>query len=142
MGTEGDLAFRFWHDLTHVRLGQDFTRAGEIQVGQEQLRQAEQADHGPGSLAWRLLFAETIAQTECASRLGVFPETPVVFTRDYLDHGLPEAIRLEARRQHLVMVRAFQRRRDGEVIGSRHHRRVSPAERLLLGAAPRLDGAA
>jgi hypothetical protein len=127
LGAEANLASRFWHDLTHLTLRQDFTRAGEIQVGQEQLLQAAAAGHPPGSLPWRLMFAETIGQTECCYRLGVFPADQIAFTHDYLDHGLPEAIRLEARRQHLVIVQAFQRRRDNEVIGSRHHVRPPAA---------------
>lgn len=137
IGAEFSPAFRFWHDLTHVALDQDFTRAGEIAVGAEQLRQAELVGHGPGSLPWRLLFAETIGQTECAARLGSFPEDQVAFTWDYLDHGLPDAIRLEARRQHLVIRRGLRRWQANEVVGSRHHRRA-----VLGTARDGLDDAA
>lgn len=100
LAPEINVAYRFWHDCTHIRLNENFTRMGEVLVGQEQLRQLEADGHVAGSLPWRLLFAETVGQTECVHRIGRFPIDQRRFTIEYLELGLPTAIRNEAERQH------------------------------------------
>lgn len=108
LGPEINMAFRFWHDCTHLELNAGFDRDGELAVGQEQLRQLEvEGNVTVQSLVWRLLFAETIGQTECTAHLGVFPINQWEFTLDYLQLGLREAIRLEGRRQNVLPLRLW-----------------------------------
>lgn len=96
---EVNLAFRFWHDCTHISEGADFARPGEAVVAQEQLRQLEVAGYKPRSLVWQLLFCETFGQTECAHRTGSFPSDQRLFTAEFLEFGLPAAIERESDRQ-------------------------------------------
>src|SRR5579863_3825284 len=56
-------AMRFWHDTRHVWLGADFTTGSELQVAACHLAVAEHAGHGPGSLVYNLLYADTVGQT-------------------------------------------------------------------------------
>ena len=103
LGRETNLAFRFWHDCTHLELNAGFDHDGEVVVGQEQLRQLEEEDDiEVQSLAWRMLFAETIGQTKCATHLGVFPTDQWRFTLEYLRLGLREAIWREGRRRSVL----------------------------------------
>ena len=53
----GNLAFRFWHDLTHLRLGRGFDLDGEIEVANAQLDVARASGFGPGTLEFELLRA-------------------------------------------------------------------------------------
>ena len=94
-----NLAFRFWHDRTHLTQCAEFDRGGEAVVSQEQLRQLELMGYKPASLVWRLLFCETLGQTECAHLTGAFPTDQRLFTNEFLNLGLPAAIERESERQ-------------------------------------------
>lgn len=108
LGERTNVAFRFWHDLTHVRLRAGFDRSGEVAVGQQQLGKLEASGVRPHSLVWRLLFAETLAQDTCLRRTGEFPADQTRFTLDYLEHGLDGAIVLEAGRRAVERRSAFR----------------------------------
>jgi hypothetical protein len=92
---EANLALRFWHDLTHVRLHQGFDLDGEIEVASAQLDVLAAAGFQPGSLEYELLHADTLGQTVCAVATGDFPKDQVCFARVSLGSSLTAAIRSE-----------------------------------------------
>lgn len=92
---EGNLAVRFWHDLTHLRLGRGFDLDGEIEVSLAQLDVARAAGFTPGSLEFELFHADTLGQTLCGVATGQFPRNQVCFARLSLESSLTHAIRSE-----------------------------------------------
>ena len=95
---EANLALRFWHDLTHVRLHQGFDLDGEIEVANAQLDVLSAAGFQPGSLEFELLHTDTLGQTVCAVATGDFPKDQVCFARLSLESSLTLAIRAELER--------------------------------------------
>jgi len=93
--TEGNLAFRFWHDVTHVRLHQGFDLDGEIEVATAQLDVLGAAGFQPGSLEFELFHADTLGQTLCGLATGDFPRDQMCFARLSLESSLTLAIRTE-----------------------------------------------
>jgi hypothetical protein len=94
---EGNIAFRFWHDVTHVRLDEAFDLDGEIAVAQAQLDVLAAAGFERGSLEYELLHADTLGQTVCGAATGGFPADQICFARVSLTSSLTWAIR-----QHLT----------------------------------------
>jgi hypothetical protein len=92
---EANLGFRFWHDLTHVRLHQGFDLDGEIEVATAQLDVLSAVGFPPGSLEYELLHDDTLGQTICATATGTFPKDQVCFARVSLQSSLTAAIRAE-----------------------------------------------
>lgn len=92
---EANLAFRFWHDLTHVRLGRGFDLDGEIAVANAQLDVLRAGGLGPGSLEHELFHADTLGQTLCGAATGDFPRDQLCFARTSIEHSLRLAIRAE-----------------------------------------------
>jgi hypothetical protein len=97
-GQAGNLAFRFWHDVTHVRLGRGFDLDGEIKVAVAQLDVLAAAGFKPGSLEFELMHADTLGQTLCGAATGEFPRDQACFVRLSLESSLTRAIRAELER--------------------------------------------
>lgn len=95
---EANLAFRFWHDLTHVRLGRGFDLAGEMAVASAQLDVLRAAGLGPGSLEYELFHIDTVGQTLCGAATGEFPRDQACFARTSIELDLSRAIRAELRK--------------------------------------------
>jgi len=94
-GGRGNLAFRFWHDLTHVRLHRAFDLDGEVEVANAQLDVLAAAGFGAGSLEYELFHADTLGQTLCGVATGDFPQDQLCFARLSLESSLTLAIRAE-----------------------------------------------
>jgi hypothetical protein len=92
---EGNLAYRFWHDVTHMRLGLGFELDDEIEVANVQLDVLRAAGFEPGSLEYELLHADTLGQTLAGAAIGSFPANQVCFARLSLESSLSKAIRAE-----------------------------------------------
>jgi hypothetical protein len=99
-GRRGNLAFRFWHDLTHLRLGRGFDLDGEIEVANAQLEVVRAVGFGPGSLEFELLRADTLGQTVCSAATGDFPADQMCFVRLSVGSTMSLAIRDEMRKRH------------------------------------------
>jgi hypothetical protein len=91
----GNLAFRFWHDITHLRLGHGFDLDGEIEVARAQLDVLAAAGFPAGTLEFELLHADTLGQTLCGAATGRFPADQICFARLTLSSTLAFAIRDE-----------------------------------------------
>ena len=77
-------AFRAWHDSHHIRLGADFTLAGETRVCEAQIAELHRLwPRHP--LVWdRLIRVEVIGQVTYAVTHGHFPIDQIQFTRKEL----------------------------------------------------------
>ena len=93
VGTEANVAFRYWHDLTHVRLGRGFDVHGEVEVARAHLSILEAYGLGPATIEYQLLSLDTLGQTLCSAATGGFPADQRCFVRNGLRDGLPVAIR-------------------------------------------------
>ena len=89
----GNMAFRFWHDVTHVKLGCDFGLEGETRVAMAQLDILRGFGFDPRSPEYRLLFADTFGQTVYNLVVESFPDDQATFVHTTLADGLAEAIR-------------------------------------------------
>lgn len=89
----GNLAFRFWHDVTHVKLECDFGLEGETRVAMAQLDILRGFGFDPRSLEYRLLFADTFGQTVYNLVVEAYPADQEGFVRTTITAGMAEAIR-------------------------------------------------
>ena len=90
-----NLAARFWHDLTHIRLGADFSEAGEAAVADAQLSTLRLHGFELGSPAYRVLDIETNGQDRCLRERGCFPASQFRFTVRAFEVGIDYAIKRE-----------------------------------------------
>jgi hypothetical protein len=88
-----NLAFCFWHDVTHVKLGCDFGLEGETRVAMAQLDILRGFGFEPCAREYRLLFADTYGQTIYNIVIESFPEDQESFVRTAITSSVPEAIR-------------------------------------------------
>jgi hypothetical protein len=91
-------AFRFVHDLTHVRLELGFDPDSEMYVAVEHLNLLRRSGYAIGSLEWHLLHADSIGQIVAGCILGRFVYDQKAFVYDAVQLGLRRAIELEAGR--------------------------------------------
>ncbi|WP_344069717.1 hypothetical protein [Nostocoides vanveenii] len=95
---EDNIAFRFWHDVSHVRLGLSFALADELELATWHLAQAELAGFAPGSLGYRLLEADHVGQVLMQALGGRFPFNQEAFVLTYARHGVGLGLLAELRR--------------------------------------------
>lgn len=95
---EDNIAFRFWHDVSHVRLGLSFSLPDELELATWHLAQAEQAGFDRGSLAYRLLEADHVGQVLMQAIGGRFPFDQEAFVLTYARHGVGLGLLAELRR--------------------------------------------
>jgi hypothetical protein len=97
-GIEANHAFRFLHDMTHIRLELGFDPESELYVAVEQLNLLRRAGFKVGSLEWHLLHADTIGQLVAYCTLDRFVIDQRAFVFDCVLLGLKRAIDHEAER--------------------------------------------
>ncbi len=91
-------AFRFLHDMTHVRLELGFDPDAELYVAVEHLNTLRRAGYAVGSTEWHLLHADTIGQLVAGCVLGRFVIDQRAFVFDCVRRGLNVAIEIESTR--------------------------------------------
>lgn len=89
----GNLAFRFWHDVTHVKLGCDFSLEGETRVAMAQLDILRGFGFNPRSPEYCLLFADTFGQTVYNLVIESFPDDQEGFVHTVMTSSIAEAVR-------------------------------------------------
>ena len=99
---ETNLAMRFWHDIRHVWLGADYSVDDELEVASCHLARAKAAGFGLGSTEYRLLYADTVAQTLFTAQFHCFVVDQRRFAMDYAEHGFDAAIEREVIRSELA----------------------------------------
>ena len=71
-------AFRFWHDVLHCVHGLGFTLQDEITIGL--MHHAEVVAYfGPDSIEAKIIYADTVLQSEYEARHGQFPANQLEF---------------------------------------------------------------
>lgn len=93
-----NLAFRFWHDAPHCRLGMSFSLQDEWELSLWHLLQLTAVGLGPGSLEYELFRLDAIGQIILLGVAGRFPFEQVEFVRACAEVGLDQGILRELRR--------------------------------------------
>lgn len=93
-----NMAFRFWHDSSHVRFGFSFELVDELELAGRHLTDLEK--HGGvqrGSLPWRMLHADLVGQIYVMALARRFPVEQWPFVRSVFDLGFDRAVLEECR---------------------------------------------
>ena len=96
---EDNVAFRFWHDTSHCRLGLSFALTDEWRLTMHHLAVLEAAGFDHGSDEYRLLRLDLIGQITLIGVAGRFPHNQGQFTRTCAEFGLDIGVLLELGRQ-------------------------------------------
>lgn len=92
-------AFRFWHDIHHLKLGLSFRFVDEIELALWHLSVAQQAGFHRDSLEAQLLEIDMLGQNYLYSVARKHPANQERFVRRCLLLGLHEGVLEEARRE-------------------------------------------
>ena len=92
-----NMAFRAWHDKTHLDVNGGFDHDGELATAKEQLRQAKAA--GLSDEAQRALWADTWETFKHHEDNGEFPKSPRQFVAQRMQDKTPLGERVAASKQ-------------------------------------------
>lgn len=90
-----NLALRYWHDVSHVLRGLDFTPPQELQLAQVHLGVLETGGYDRETLVWRLLHADLVGQVYLSAVGKRFPADQAAFVWRCLEHGPETAVLVE-----------------------------------------------
>lgn len=93
-----NVAFRFWHDTSHCRLGLSFGLQDEWELSLWHLAQLEAVGLGPGTLEHELFRLDAIGQIILLGVAGRFLFEQGEFVRACAEVGLDQGILRELRR--------------------------------------------
>lgn len=93
-----NIAFRFWHDTSHCRLGLSFSLADEWELTLWHLAQLEPLGLGPATREYQMLRLDLLGQVILLGIAGRFPFNQGEFTKTLVKHGLDAGILEELRR--------------------------------------------
>jgi hypothetical protein len=99
---EANIAYRFWHDVTHLERRRNFTNAHELDMAAFHLAEAEKHGLERGSLPWRLLHADAVGQTLHWAILHEFVADQRVFILNIIEFGMEAALLAEMARLGLL----------------------------------------
>ena len=87
-----NVAFRFWHDTSHCRLGLSFSLEDEWELTLWHLTQIEAAGLGPTTREYQLLRLDLLGQVILLGIAGRFPFNQGEFTKTCVERGLDAGI--------------------------------------------------
>ena len=90
-GEATNLAFRFWHDATHLRLDEGFSLEGELAVIKEHMKEA--FDAGLSDTAMDMLRADTLGQVKYYFEHKEFVSNQSLFVENCLYHGIASTVK-------------------------------------------------
>lgn len=90
-----NIAYRFWHDTSHCRLGLSFSLTDEWRLAMHHLAELEDAGFEHGCDEYRLLRLDLIGQIVLIGVAGRFPHNQGHFTRTCAEFGLDAGVLLE-----------------------------------------------
>lgn len=93
-----NIAFRFWHDTSHCRLGLSFSLPDEWELTLWHLARLEEAGLGPETTEYELLRMDLLGQIILLGIADRFPYSQGEFTRTCAEQGLDAGILHELRR--------------------------------------------
>ena len=79
--------FRFWHDVIHLELNENFQEQGELAVALVHKQQAR--ERGLSQLAIDILWADTYGQVQYYNSFGKFVEDQKDFVKRYIEGYRP-----------------------------------------------------
>ncbi|WP_041369336.1 hypothetical protein [Nakamurella multipartita] len=95
-----NMAFRYWHDVSHVRLGLSFDLVDELELANWHLAELEQHTGQPrDSMAWHLLHADLVGQIYVMALVGRFPLNQGSFAKDCAVRGFDVGVLAECRQR-------------------------------------------
>lgn len=92
-----NMAFRFWHDVNHVRRGLSFELVDELELANWHLAELTGTGLGPETTAWQLLHADLVGQISVMALVRRFPLDQGSFSIDCVRRGFDEAVLTECR---------------------------------------------
>jgi len=92
-----NMAFRFWHDVSHVRLGLSFDLVDELELALWHLSELTARGFGPESVVWNLLHADIVGQIYVMAMVHRFPVEQGSFVIDCLQRGFNSGVLTECR---------------------------------------------
>lgn len=98
MEPSDNVAFRFWHDVSHCRLGLSFALPDEWELTLWHLDQLLAAGYAPSSLEYQLLRLDLLGQVILLGIAGRFPFNQGEFTRTCHEMGIDVGVLTELRR--------------------------------------------
>lgn len=99
---EANWAYRFWHDVTHLERGRNFTSPHELDMAVFHLFEAERHGLERGSLPWRLLHADAVGNVLHWAVMKDFVLHQYSFILNYLQFGVEDALLAEMARTGLL----------------------------------------
>jgi hypothetical protein len=96
---EANLAYRFWHDVNHVRLNLTFGVVDELELALWHLAVLEAAGFTKETLSWQMLHADLVGQVQLMALTRRFPLDQARFVNSCLVSGVDVALLEEARRR-------------------------------------------
>lgn len=99
---EANVAYRFWHDVTHLERGRNFTNPHELDMANFHLREAERHGLERGSLPWRLLHADAVGNVLHWAVLRRYVANQLVFILNAVQYGIEVALLAEMSRTGLL----------------------------------------
>lgn len=95
-----NMAFRYWHDVSHVRLGLSFDLVDELELANWHLAELERhTGQPPDSMAWHLLHADLVGQIYVMALVGRFPLNQGAFVIDCAVRGFDVGVLAECRQR-------------------------------------------
>lgn len=92
-----NMAFRYWHDVNHVRRGLSFGLVDELKLADLHLAELTASGLGPQTTAWQLLHADLVGQIYVMALIDRFPLAQGAFALDCVRRGFDVAVEAECR---------------------------------------------
>lgn len=93
-----NVAFRFWHDASHVRLGLSFQLEDELELANWHLAEVKAAGYDEDTSVYRLLQHDLLGQVFLQGVIGRFPFDQEAFVATCMIQGLTVGLLSEIRR--------------------------------------------
>lgn len=106
---EANVAYRFWHDVTHLERDRNFSSAHELDMANFHLWEAERHGLEPGSLPWRLLYADAVGNVLHWAVLRRYVVSQKVFILNVVRYGMTAALLAEMSRVGLLAPQVLPR---------------------------------
>lgn len=90
-----NLAFRYWHDTSHVLHGLSFDLEDELDLADHHLEALRAEGFGPDTVEHQLLYADTFGQAYFQLCTGQFVANQVRFDTNCVLFGIDEALNQE-----------------------------------------------
>lgn len=98
LNPSGNVAFRFWHDVSHVRLGLSFRLEDELELANWHLGEVKASGYDEDTSVYRLLQHDLLGQVFLQGVIGRFPFDQETFVTTCMIQGLTAGLLSEIRR--------------------------------------------